>query len=97
MWYFVGCMWNLQVDSWYIDMVDFIVNNGIVFGCFVKKNVCDSNICYNGGICVNQWDVFSCECFLGFGGKSCVQEMVNLQYFLGSSLVVWYGFLLFIF
>lgn len=42
-------------------------------GCPTKKNVCDSNSCHNGGTCVNQWDAFSCECPLGFGGKSCAQ------------------------
>lgn len=42
-------------------------------GCPAKKNVCDSNTCHNGGTCVNQWDSFSCECPLGFGGKSCAQ------------------------
>lgn len=42
-------------------------------GCPAKKNVCDSNTCNNGGTCVNQWDAFSCECPLGFGGKSCAQ------------------------
>lgn len=42
-------------------------------GCPTKKNVCDSNTCHNGGTCVNQWDSFSCECPLGFGGKSCAQ------------------------
>ncbi|XP_016779387.3 cadherin EGF LAG seven-pass G-type receptor 2 isoform X3 [Pan troglodytes] len=88
---FVGCMRNLQVDSRHIDMADFIANNGTVPGCPAKKNVCDSNTCHNGGTCVNQWDAFSCECPLGFGGKSCAQEMANPQHFLGSSLVAWHG------
>ncbi|EMP25868.1 Cadherin EGF LAG seven-pass G-type receptor 2 [Chelonia mydas] len=42
-------------------------------GCSAKKNVCDSTPCHNGGTCVNQWDTFSCECPLGFGGKNCRQ------------------------
>ncbi|XP_029331120.1 cadherin EGF LAG seven-pass G-type receptor 2 isoform X3 [Mus caroli] len=89
--HFVGCMKNLQVDSRHIDMADFIANNGTVPGCPTKKIVCDSSICHNGGTCVNQWDAFSCECPLGFGGKSCTQEMANPQRFLGSSLVAWHG------
>lgn len=44
-----------------------------LLGCPAKKNVCDSSTCNNGGTCVNQWDAFSCECPLGFGGKSCAQ------------------------
>uniref|UniRef100_A0A2K5JYT5 Cadherin EGF LAG seven-pass G-type receptor 2 n=1 Tax=Colobus angolensis palliatus TaxID=336983 RepID=A0A2K5JYT5_COLAP len=92
--HFVGCMRNLQVDSRRIDMADFIANNGSqrpLSRCPAKKNVCDSNTCHNGGTCVNQWDAFSCECPLGFGGKSCAQEMANPQHFLGSSLVAWHG------
>eukprot|EP00071_Canis_lupus_P052232 XP_537042.2 cadherin EGF LAG seven-pass G-type receptor 2 isoform X1 [Canis lupus familiaris] len=89
--HFVGCMRNLQVDSRHVDMADFVANNGTVPGCPAKKNVCDSSTCNNGGTCVNQWDAFSCECPLGFGGKSCAQEMANPQRFLGSSLVAWHG------
>uniref|UniRef100_A0A5F8HC53 Cadherin EGF LAG seven-pass G-type receptor 2 n=1 Tax=Monodelphis domestica TaxID=13616 RepID=A0A5F8HC53_MONDO len=89
--HFVGCMRNLQVDSRRVDMADFIANNGTVPGCPAKKNVCDSNTCHNGGTCVNQWDTFSCECPLGYGGKSCAQEMANPQRFLGRSLMAWHG------
>ncbi|CAM2107537.1 unnamed protein product [Caretta caretta] len=86
---FVGCIRNLLIDNRQLDMADFIANNGTVPGCSAKKNVCDSNTCHNGGTCVNQWDTFSCECPLGFGGKNCRQEMANPQRFLGSSLVAW--------
>nr|XP_048682562.1 cadherin EGF LAG seven-pass G-type receptor 2 isoform X1 [Caretta caretta] len=86
---FVGCIRNLLIDNRQLDMADFIANNGTVPGCSAKKNVCDSNTCHNGGTCVNQWDTFSCECPLGFGGNNCRQEMANPQRFLGSSLVAW--------
>uniref|UniRef100_A0A8D0H436 Cadherin EGF LAG seven-pass G-type receptor 2 n=1 Tax=Sphenodon punctatus TaxID=8508 RepID=A0A8D0H436_SPHPU len=81
---FVGCMRDLLIDNHAVDMADFIANNGTVPGCSAKKNVCGSNTCHNGGTCVNQWDTFSCECPLGFGGKDC-----NPQRFLGSSVVIW--------
>ncbi|TFK00729.1 izumo sperm-egg fusion protein 3 [Platysternon megacephalum] len=86
---FVGCIRNLLIDNRQLDMADFIANNGTVPGCSAKKNVCDSNTCHNGGTCVNQWDTFSCQCPLGFGGKNCRQEMANPQRFVGSSLVAW--------
>ncbi|XP_044871039.1 cadherin EGF LAG seven-pass G-type receptor 2 [Mauremys mutica] len=88
-WQFVGCIRNLLIDNRQLDLADFIANNGTVPGCSAKKNVCDSNTCHNGGTCVNQWDTFSCQCPLGFGGKNCRQEMVNPQRFVGSSLVAW--------
>ncbi|XP_039393669.1 cadherin EGF LAG seven-pass G-type receptor 2 isoform X2 [Mauremys reevesii] len=88
-WQFVGCIRNLLIDNRQLDLADFIANNGTVPGCSAKKNVCDSNTCHNGGTCVNQWDTFSCQCPLGFGGKNCRQEMANPQRFVGSSLVAW--------
>ncbi|XP_074833686.1 cadherin EGF LAG seven-pass G-type receptor 2 isoform X2 [Carettochelys insculpta] len=87
--HFVGCLRNLLVDDRAVDMADFIANNGTEPGCSAKKNVCESHTCHNGGTCVNQWGSFSCECPLGFGGRTCRQEMANPQRFLGSSLVAW--------
>ncbi|KAL8168510.1 UNVERIFIED_CONTAM: Cadherin EGF LAG seven-pass G-type receptor 2 [Gekko kuhli] len=87
--HFVGCMRDFLIDNREVDMADFIANNGTVPGCSAKKNVCDSNTCHNGGTCVNQWNTFSCECPLGFGGKSCKQEMASPQRFLGNSVVIW--------
>ncbi|XP_060087564.1 cadherin EGF LAG seven-pass G-type receptor 2 isoform X2 [Heteronotia binoei] len=87
--HFVGCMRNFLIDNREVDMADFIANNGTVPGCSAKKNVCDSNTCHNGGTCVNQWNTFSCECPLGFGGKNCKQEMASPQRFFGNSMVIW--------
>ncbi|XP_060132979.1 cadherin EGF LAG seven-pass G-type receptor 2 isoform X2 [Zootoca vivipara] len=87
--HFVGCIRDFLIDNREVDMADFIANNGTVPGCSAKKNVCDSNTCHNGGTCVNQWNTFSCECPLGFGGKDCKQEMANPQRFLGNSMVIW--------
>uniref|UniRef100_A0A8D2J9S6 Cadherin EGF LAG seven-pass G-type receptor 2 n=1 Tax=Varanus komodoensis TaxID=61221 RepID=A0A8D2J9S6_VARKO len=87
--HFVGCMRDFLIDNREVDMADFIANNGTVPGCSSKKNVCESNTCHNGGTCVNQWNTFSCECPLGFGGKDCKQEMASPQRFLGNSMVTW--------
>ncbi|XP_077190373.1 cadherin EGF LAG seven-pass G-type receptor 2 isoform X2 [Paroedura picta] len=87
--HFIGCMRDFLIDNREVDMADFIANNGTVPGCSAKKNVCDSNTCHNGGTCVNQWNTFSCECPLGFGGKNCKQEMASPQRFLGNSVVAW--------
>ncbi|OXB67230.1 hypothetical protein ASZ78_015871 [Callipepla squamata] len=89
--HFVGCMRHLRVDERPVDMAAFIANNGTVPGCPAKKTVCDAGTCHNGGTCVHEWDGFSCRCPLGFGGKTCQEEMANPQRFLGSSVVVWSG------
>ncbi|KAL9824656.1 cadherin EGF LAG seven-pass G-type receptor 2-like [Geothlypis trichas] len=60
-------------------------------GCPPKKTLCDTNTCHNGGTCVHEWGGFSCRCPLGFGGKTCQEEMVGPQRFVGSSRVAWNG------
>ncbi|NWI11111.1 CELR2 protein, partial [Crypturellus soui] len=89
--HFVGCMRHLHVDERPVDLAAFIANNGTVPGCPAKKNVCDGGTCHNGGTCVHEWDTFSCQCPLGFGGQTCEEEMGSPQRFLGSSLVAWSG------
>ncbi|XP_065710360.1 cadherin EGF LAG seven-pass G-type receptor 2 isoform X2 [Patagioenas fasciata] len=88
---FVGCMRHLHIDQRPVDMAAFIANNGTLPGCPAKKTLCDTNTCHNGGTCVHEWDGFSCRCPLGFGGKTCQEEMASPQRFLGSSRVTWSG------
>ncbi|XP_075377780.1 cadherin EGF LAG seven-pass G-type receptor 2 [Mycteria americana] len=88
---FVGCMRHLHIDQRPIDMAAFIANNGTLPGCPAKKTLCDAGTCHNGGTCVHEWDSFSCRCPLGFGGKTCQEEMASPQRFLGSSRVSWSG------
>uniref|UniRef100_A0A8C5T0W3 Cadherin EGF LAG seven-pass G-type receptor 2 n=1 Tax=Malurus cyaneus samueli TaxID=2593467 RepID=A0A8C5T0W3_9PASS len=89
--HFVGCMRHLHIDQRSVDMAAFIANNGTLPGCPPKKTLCDTNTCHNGGTCVHEWGAFSCRCPLGFGGKTCQEEMVGPQRFVGSSCVVWNG------
>ncbi|XP_075631851.1 cadherin EGF LAG seven-pass G-type receptor 2 isoform X2 [Balearica regulorum gibbericeps] len=88
---FVGCMRHLHIDQRPVDMAAFIANNGTLPGCPAKKTLCDASTCRNGGTCVHEWDSFSCRCPLGFGGKTCQEEMASPQRFLGSSRVSWSG------
>ncbi|KAJ8374025.1 hypothetical protein SKAU_G00046050 [Synaphobranchus kaupii] len=86
---FVGCMRNLTIDSRPMDMAGFIANNGTTAGCAAKKNFCAENPCQNGGFCVNQWNTYSCNCPLNYGGKNCEQAMPSPQLFDGHALVSW--------
>ncbi|XP_054032276.1 cadherin EGF LAG seven-pass G-type receptor 2 [Dryobates pubescens] len=88
---FVGCMRHLRIDQRPVDLAAFIANNGTVPGCPAKRALCDPSPCHNGGTCVHEWESFSCRCPLGFGGKTCQEEMANPQRFLGSSRVSWSG------
>ncbi|XP_063274457.1 cadherin EGF LAG seven-pass G-type receptor 2 isoform X5 [Prinia subflava] len=89
--HFVGCMRHLHIDQRPVDMAAFIANNGTLPGCPPKKTLCDTNTCHNGGTCVHEWGEFSCRCPLGFGGKTCQEEMAGPQRFMGSSRMVWNG------
>ncbi|KAL0962784.1 hypothetical protein UPYG_G00345400 [Umbra pygmaea] len=88
---FVGCMRNLSIDSKPTDMASFIANNGTTAGCPAKRNFCTRDVCQNGGVCVNKWDTYSCDCPLGYGGRSCEQVMPSPQHFDGQALVSWSG------
>ncbi|KAF7707587.1 cadherin EGF LAG seven-pass G-type receptor 1 isoform X2 [Silurus meridionalis] len=86
---FVGCIRNLTIDSKTIDMASFIANNGTAAGCLAKSNFCSSSVCHNGGLCVNKWNTYSCNCPLGYGGKSCEHVMRSPLRFDGHALVSW--------
>ncbi|XP_046730560.1 cadherin EGF LAG seven-pass G-type receptor 2 isoform X2 [Silurus meridionalis] len=87
---FVGCMKDLHIDSRYIDMNSYIANNGTVPGCSVKRQMCVSSPCVNGGVCVSLWGSLRCDCPLGFGGRSCEKAMPHPQRFHGNSLLLWH-------
>jgi len=42
-------------------------------GCPAKKNFCTNDACLNGGVCVNKWNTYGCDCPTGYGGKNCEQ------------------------
>uniref|UniRef100_A0A4W5NLX5 Cadherin EGF LAG seven-pass G-type receptor 1a n=1 Tax=Hucho hucho TaxID=62062 RepID=A0A4W5NLX5_9TELE len=86
---FVGCMRNLSIDSKPTDMASFIANNGTTAGCPARRNFCTKDLCQNGGVCVNKWNTYSCDCPLGYGGKNCEQVMLSPQHFDGQALVSW--------
>ncbi|XP_023685991.2 cadherin EGF LAG seven-pass G-type receptor 1 isoform X1 [Paramormyrops kingsleyae] len=86
---FVGCMRNLTVDSQPMDMASFIANNGTIAGCAAKRNFCSTSVCQNGGTCANEWNTYSCDCPLHYGGKNCEQAMLSPQFFDGNALVSW--------
>ncbi|XP_047431474.1 cadherin EGF LAG seven-pass G-type receptor 1 isoform X4 [Mugil cephalus] len=86
---FVGCMRNLSIDSRPIDMASYIANNGTTEGCPAKKNFCTSDVCQNGGVCVNKWNTYSCDCPTKYGGKHCEQVIPSTHFFDGQALVSW--------
>nr|XP_033491706.1 cadherin EGF LAG seven-pass G-type receptor 1-like [Epinephelus lanceolatus] len=86
---FEGCIKDLNIDGQQVDMARFIANNGTKAGCAVKQDFCSRTSCLNGGVCVNRWTSYSCQCPLGFGGKNCEQVMPTPLKFNGKALVWW--------
>ncbi|XP_038562420.1 cadherin EGF LAG seven-pass G-type receptor 1-like isoform X1 [Micropterus salmoides] len=86
---FEGCIRDLNIDGRQVDMARFIANNGTNAGCLVKQDFCSRTFCLNGGVCVNRWSSYSCQCPLGFGGQNCEHVMPSPLKFNGKALVWW--------
>ncbi|KAM6973322.1 cadherin EGF LAG seven-pass G-type receptor 1-like [Aplochiton taeniatus] len=86
---FVGCIKDLAIDSKPVDMASHVSNNGTIAGCPARQDFCATAACLNGGVCVNKWSTYSCDCPLGYGGKNCEQVMPAPLRFDGQAVVWW--------
>ena len=44
------------------------------YGCN-RRSLCTTNICLNGGTCVDNWITSSCKCANGFQGATCDEQV----------------------
>ncbi|XP_071746088.1 LOW QUALITY PROTEIN: protocadherin-like wing polarity protein stan [Lepeophtheirus salmonis] len=68
---FSGCIKNVAIDQFELDMNSYVHDNGSVSGCPEKRNFCMSNPCKNGGICSEGWGSYQCKCHSDWDGKNC--------------------------
>jgi contactin associated protein-like 2 len=74
---YVGCMRALQVNGVMMDLRGKVergeVTYGVAAGCHPK---CESSPCYNGGICIEYYSHYWCDCaYTPFRGWNCGREM----------------------
>ena len=73
---FVGCVYNLQIDSHRITVKN-LKKSGKHTNIYLRntcrlQNRCQPNPCKNGGICTQTWDRFYCNCkYTVFEGDRC--------------------------
>ncbi|XP_037887303.1 protocadherin-like wing polarity protein stan isoform X2 [Glossina fuscipes] len=68
---FIGCISDLRIDERYIDLNSYVADNGTISGCPQKNSLCSSDPCFNGGVCREGWNVYTCECPEGYAGNNC--------------------------
>ncbi|XP_076313975.1 cell polarity complex component crumbs [Tachypleus tridentatus] len=67
---FTGCVQDVKVDN-ELKLPDETL---IEVGC-PRKEQCESNPCFNGGVCKDRWFSHSCECVRPFFGFNCEKNI----------------------
>lgn len=69
---FVGCLEDLQVDAEAVLPVALPVSgvSPVTQGCD-RTEWCLSKPCFHGGLCVDLWTTFRCDCLRPYGGPAC--------------------------
>ncbi|NXA19018.1 CRUM1 protein, partial [Ibidorhyncha struthersii] len=72
---FIGCLEDFQVDAEAVLPVDLPVGESspVKRGCD-RTEWCLSQPCFHGGLCVDLWATFRCDCSRPYGGPACSYE-----------------------
>ncbi|XP_017600998.1 PREDICTED: protein crumbs homolog 2 isoform X1 [Corvus brachyrhynchos] len=72
---FVGCLEDLQVDTEAVLPADLPLGekSPVKPGCD-RTEWCLSQPCFHGGLCVDLWATFRCDCARPYGGPACSYE-----------------------
>ncbi|XP_076267809.1 neurexin 1-like isoform X2 [Rhynchophorus ferrugineus] len=80
---FEGCIAGLDLNGESPNiMEDAVVHSSLVTsGCEGQSAKCSHNVCANAGICVQQWNSYTCDCDLtSFTGPTCSDESVSYEF-----------------
>lgn len=69
---FVGCLQDVRVDAEAVLPEDLPVNESspVQLGC-ERTEWCLSGPCSHGGLCIDLWATFRCDCSRPYGGPAC--------------------------
>ncbi|KAB0804576.1 hypothetical protein PPYR_01546 [Photinus pyralis] len=80
---FEGCIAGLDLNGESPNiMEDAVVHSSLVTaGCEGQSTKCSHNVCANGGVCVQQWHSYTCDCDMtSFTGPTCSDESVAYEF-----------------
>ncbi|KAK2535280.1 Crb2 [Columba livia] len=72
---FVGCLQDFEVDAAAVLPVDLPLGESspVARGC-ERTEWCLSQPCLHGGLCLDLWTTFRCDCSRPYGGPACSYE-----------------------
>ncbi|OPJ67614.1 crumbs-like protein 2 isoform B [Patagioenas fasciata monilis] len=72
---FVGCLQDFEVDAAAVLPVDLPLGESspVARGC-ERTEWCLSQPCLHGGLCLDLWTTFMCDCSRPYGGPACSYE-----------------------
>ncbi|XP_029467630.1 LOW QUALITY PROTEIN: protein crumbs homolog 2 [Rhinatrema bivittatum] len=74
---FIGCLEDLQIDFTTVLPQNIISHPGPMMGLGCSKTEwCHPNPCYHGGVCIDLWTWFRCECIRPYEGPLCLHEYI---------------------
>lgn len=78
---FIGCLEDFQVDAEAVLPVDLLVGESspVKRGCD-RTEWCLSQPCFHGGLCVDLWATFRCDCSRPYGGPACSYGKCHMIY-----------------
>ncbi|XP_023310853.1 neurexin-1-like [Anoplophora glabripennis] len=80
---FEGCIAGLDLNGESPNiMEDAVVHSSLVTaGCEGQSAKCSHNVCANAGICVQQWNSYTCDCDMTtYTGPTCSDESVSYEF-----------------
>ncbi|XP_074845658.1 neurexin-1 isoform X19 [Carettochelys insculpta] len=79
---FQGCLASVDLNGRLPDLIsDALFCNGqIERGCEGPSTTCQEDSCANQGVCLQQWDGFSCDCSMtSFSGPLCNDHVISIM------------------
>ncbi|XP_046687748.1 neurexin-3-like isoform X2 [Homalodisca vitripennis] len=80
---FEGCLASLDLNGESPNlMVDAVIPSSLVSaGCEGQSTKCSHNVCANRGVCVQQWNSYTCDCDMtSYTGPTCSDESIAYEF-----------------
>ncbi|XP_015194716.2 protocadherin Fat 4 [Lepisosteus oculatus] len=68
---FIGCVKNVRLNGIPLDLSRALASYNVLERCPRQGAPCGSNVCLNGGVCIDHWSFYLCHCSDGFTGENC--------------------------